>query len=201
MAKLKRSEDFKDTRQLPREEIMLEIGRIAIVSASIEDLLHSLYWQFAGLNDAVGSVITGDARANRLTEDLIRIARAAKIDQAIIDDLKDIFSEYALLAMERNKFVHWIWSWNTKTRQDRIDPPAYKPTHQGKYVTTPEVAAVADDLVWIEHRLLAHLLTKTELQNSLAKFGPAGAPDAPTPWLEKPNPPNPKLPSRSDNRQ
>jgi hypothetical protein len=36
-------------------------------------------------------VITGDARANRLTEDIVRVAKSAKVDQAIIDDLKDIF--------------------------------------------------------------------------------------------------------------
>jgi hypothetical protein len=184
MAKLKRPGSFQDTRQLPRDEIMLEIGRIAIVSASIEDLLHSLYWRLAGLTDPVGSVITSDARANRLAEDIIKIAKSAKVDQAIIDDLKDVFSEYALLATERNKFVHWIWSWNTKTRQDRIDPPAYKPTHEGKYVTAEEVAAIADDLVWIEHRLIAHLFTEDELKASVVKHGTAGSPDAPTPWLE-----------------
>lgn len=200
MAKLKRPDDFKDTKQLPREEIMLEIGRIAIISASIEDLLHSLYWRFAGLTDSVGPVITGDARANRLTEDVVRIAKAAKTDQAIIDDLKDLFSEYALLAMERNKFVHWIWSWNTKTHQDRIDPPGYKPTHQGRYVTTDEVTAVADDLVWIEHRLQAHLMTKDELKKSLANYGPSGALDAPTPWLGKLDSPSPKPPSHRTNR-
>jgi hypothetical protein len=184
MVKLRRPADFKDTKQLPREEIMLQIGRIAIVSASIEDLLHQLYWRLAGLSDPVGPVITGDARANRLTEDIVRIAKAAKVDHCVIDDLKDVFSAYGLLAIERNKFVHWIWSWNTRTREDRIDPPGYKPTHQGRYVTTSEVAAVADDLVWIEHRLQAHLMTKEELKQSFAKHGPAGAPDAPTPWLK-----------------
>jgi hypothetical protein len=201
MAKLKRPTDFRDTRQLPRDSIIIEIGRIAIVSASIEDLLHSLYWRFAGLTETVGSVITGDARASRLTEDVIKIARVAKVDQAIIDDLKDIFADYALLATERNKFVHWIWSWNTKTHEDRIDPPSYKPTHQGKYVTTESVAEVADDLVWIEHRLSSHLMTKDEINRSLKEHGPAGAPDAPTPWLQKPNAPNPKQLSSPDGKK
>jgi hypothetical protein len=185
MAKIKRPPDFEDTKQLPRDEIMLEIGRIAIVTASIEDVLHSLHWKFSGLTDSVGAVITADARASRLTEDIIRIAKAAEIDQAIIDDLKDIFSEYSSLTIERNKFVHWIWSWNTQTRQDRIDPPGYKPTHQGKYVTPQDVATVADDLVWIEHRLHAHCMTERALKESVAKFGPAGAVDAPTPWIKK----------------
>jgi hypothetical protein len=103
MVKLKRPADFKDTKQLPREEIMLEIGRIAIVSASIEDLLHTLYWRVSGLNESVGSVITGDARATRLTEDILRIAKAAKADQAVVDDLKDLFSDYARLTMERKQ--------------------------------------------------------------------------------------------------
>ncbi len=163
---------------------MIEPGRIAIVTASIEDLLHSLHWKFADLSEPVGSVITADARASRLTEDILRIARAAKIDQAIVDDLKDVFSDYKALAGERNKFVHWIWSWNTQTREDRIDPPSYKSTLQGKYVTPEEVVGVADDLVWIEHRLQAHCMSDAELKLSLAKYGPAGAPDAPTPWVK-----------------
>lgn len=185
MAKLKRPANFQDTKQLPRDEIMLEIGRIAIVSASIEDLLHSLHWKFSGLSNPIGAVITADARSGRLTEDVIRIGKAAKIDHAIIDDLKDIFSDYTQLAAERNKFVHWIWSWNTQTRQDRIDPPGYKPAHQGKYVTPQDAAAIADDLVWLEHRLQAHCMSDDELKDSLAKFGPAGAPDAPTPWIKR----------------
>lgn len=185
MAKLKRPADFQDTKQLPRDEIMLEIGRIAIVAASIEDILHSIHWRLSGLSDSVGAVITADARASRLTEDIIRVGRAAGIDQAIIDDLKDIFSDYAKLATERNKFVHWIWSWNTETRQDRIDPPGYKPTRQGKYATPQDVAAVADELVWIEHRLQAHCMSDAELKASIAKFGPDGAPNAPTPWIAK----------------
>ena len=183
MVKIARPPGFKDTRQLPRESIMMEIGRIAIVSASIEDLLHDLYWKLAGLTDDIGAVITGDARASRLSEDIIRIAKAAKVDQAKIDDLKDIFSDFTNLTKERNEFVHWIWSWENSTRRDRIDPPGYKPSRHGKWVTTEDVARVADDLVWVEHRLAAHLLTREELEQSKKKHGPAGAVDAPTPWL------------------
>jgi len=185
MVKLKRPPDFKDTRQLPSEPIMGEIGRIAIVSAAIEDLLHVLYWKFAGLTDPIGAVVTGDARATRLSEDVIRIAKAGGVDAAIIDDLKDIFSDFIVLVQERNKFLHWIWSWNTETYEDRIDPPGYKPGHQGKYVTRGGIAKIADGLVWIEHRLAAHYMTKKELSASKRKYGLAGALEAPTPWLEK----------------
>ena len=183
MVKLQRPENFTDTRQLPREAIMAEIGRIAIVSASIEDLLHSLYWKFAGLSEPVGSVVTGDARASRLSEDIIRVAKAAKIDQIIVDDLRDIFSDFIKLARERNEFVHWIWSWNTETAEDRIDPPGYKSGREGRYVKTEDVSRVADELVWIEHRVAAHLMTKNELEASVERFGMGGAVDAPTPWL------------------
>jgi hypothetical protein len=195
MAKLARPKEFADTRQLPREPIMMEIGRLAIVSASIEDLLHMLYWRLAGLADPIGAVITGDARATRLSEDVLRIAKAAKIDQSVIDDLQDIFADLIKLTKERNQFVHWIWSWNTKTHEDRIDPPGYKPSLTGRYVTTEDVAKVADDLVWIEHRLSAHLMTEQELSASKAKYGMAGAPDAPTPWLGKRSPPDSKRPT------
>ena len=185
MVRLKKPIDFEDTRQLPSEPIMVEIGRIAIVSAGIEDLLHALYWKFAGVADPVGAVITGDARTTRLSEDVIRIAKAAGTNKAIIDDLKDIFSDLVTLAKERNKFVHWIWSWNTTTYEDRIDPPGYKPGHEGRYVTPGDVAEIADSLVWIEHRLAAHLMTEEELSVSKEKYGSGGAPDAPTPWLKK----------------
>ena len=70
---------------------MMEIGRLAIVAASIEDLLHSLYWQLSGVTDPVGAVITGDARAARISKDIIRIAKAAGTDDAIVEDLRDIF--------------------------------------------------------------------------------------------------------------
>lgn len=163
---------------------MEEIGRIAIISASIEDLLHVLYWKFAGLTEPVGAVITGDARATRLSEDIIRVAKAADIDQSIVDDLKDIFAEFVGSTRERNEFVHWIWSWNTETHEDRIDPPGYKRSREGRYVKTSDVSRVADDLVWIEHRIAAHLMSDEELKESKRKFGLAGAPDAPTPWLK-----------------
>lgn len=91
MAKLKRPPDFSDTRQLPSEPVMMEIGRLSIVAASIEDILHRLHWKLARIAEPVGAVITGDARATRLSEDIIRIAKAAGTNQAIIDDLRDIF--------------------------------------------------------------------------------------------------------------
>ncbi|MCK1533158.1 MULTISPECIES: hypothetical protein [unclassified Bradyrhizobium] len=153
MLKVKRPKNFADTNQLPREQIMQEIGRIAIVSASIEDLLHALHWEISGLNDLIGPLITSDVKPARLSQDIIKIGKAAKVKQSTIDELRDLFSDYATLAQERNKFVHWIWSWNTKTREDRIDPPGYKHSREGKYVSVQDVADVADDLVWVEHRL------------------------------------------------
>lgn len=184
MAKLVRPQSFKDTRQLPSEFIMMEIGRIAIVSASIEDLMHSLYWRFSEISISVGAVVTRDIKATKLAAEIVKVAEAAEVDPAIIEDLKDIFKDFAKLAQTRNEFVHWIWSWNTKTTEDRIDPPAYKRNAAGRYVKFKDVTMVADDLTWIEHRIAAHLMTKRELQLSLKRFGLSGAPDAPTPWLE-----------------
>src|SRR5690606_8438592 len=112
-----------------------------------------------------------------------------------IDDLKDIFSDFAELTRQRNEFVHWIWSWNTETHEDRIDPPGYKPMRQGRYVKPKDVSEVANNLVWIEHRLAAHLLTRAELNASIKKYGLAGALTAPTPWLEKLPLPDPKQPN------
>jgi len=65
-----------------------------LVSASIEEELHALYWKLLGTTDNVGKVITGDMRANRMTEDILKIAKIAKIDQAKIDDLEDLFQRF-----------------------------------------------------------------------------------------------------------
>lgn len=64
----------------------MEIGRIAIVAASIEDIFHLLHWQFAGLSDSIGPIITADVKPNRLTEDILRIAKIAKLDPAGAQD-------------------------------------------------------------------------------------------------------------------
>lgn len=185
MVKLPKPKDFKDTRQLPSEGVIAEIGRLAIVSASIEDIMHQIFWKHAGVSAPVGATITGDARATRLGEDIVKIAKAANVDAAIVEDLSDIFTEHRALVQERNKFLHWIWSWNTETGEDRIDPPGYKSHLAGRYVTAQEVQKIGDDLVWIEARLAAHSLSEEELKESKKQFGLAGAFDAPTPWLEK----------------
>jgi hypothetical protein len=90
------------------------------------------------------------------------------------------------LTTDRNHFLHWIWSYDAVAGADRVDPPGYKPTHTGRIVALKDVTKVADDLVWLEHRLAAHLLTEKELRESKETYGLAGAPDAPTPWPEIP---------------
>ena len=163
---------------------------MAVVSASIEDILHIIYWKMAGLSDAVGAVITGDARPNRLTEDIIKIARGAKVDAKIIEDLSDIFTAYRDLATKRNQCIHWTWN-APKGKRIVVEPPTYKTGAQPVTFTLKEMRTLADDLVWIETRLDVHAMSPAELQAAKSRTKNANI-YVPTPWLDKPPPPSAK---------
>jgi hypothetical protein len=199
MAKLKRPPEFKDTRQLPSKAMLAAIGRAVVISASIEDILHALHWKYAGLNEAVGPVITGDARATRLTEDILRIAKAAKRPAAVIEDLSDIFTELKLLITTRNQCIHWLWERPDGRRKHTVAPPIYKTGHQPAAFTVSQIEILGDALVWIEARLSAHELNEAGLQAEKAKHSPELAEIfVPTPWLNKHPAPNPKQSKNRD---
>lgn len=190
MVKLKQSPEFKDGRQLPSKGMLTAIGRAVVISASIEDILHGIHWKYAGLSQKVGPVITGDARATRLTEDIMRIVRAAKVRYEIIDDLHDIFEELKLLITKRNKCIHWLWE-KPKGRRHKISPPIYKVGHSEAVFSVKEIEALGDALVWIEARLSAHEMSDDDLRKERERFGEKAHIFVPTPWLDKPQTPNP----------
>ncbi len=183
MAKLPRPNGFEDPKHLPSKTILAEIGRLAIVSASIDDILHAIYWKFARLTDAVGAVITGDIRPGRLVDDIIKVAKAAKVDPKIVDDLKDIFADHKNLAILRNQCIHWTWNRPTG-RKIVVEPPTHKTGHTPITLTLTQIKKLADDLVWIETRLDAHAMTDEELAQRKKE---EKEPDiyVPTPWLDK----------------
>jgi len=102
-------------------------------------------------------------RANRMTEDILKIAKIAKIDQAKIDDLEDLFKDFKDKNQKRNQCLHWIWE---SSRE--VKAPVYKSSQTIPY--TPEsVNELADDLIWIEVRLTSHVRSDQELLNERAK--------------------------------
>jgi hypothetical protein len=139
MAKLKRPPKFEDTRSLPSNKMLAAIGRTAVVSTSIEDILHRLHWKYAGLSTEVGPVITGDARATRLTEDILRIAKAAKAPQKVIDDLSDIFADLGALIVKRNECSHWLWDIPKGRKHTRGIRRATKQEKRRKYLRSKKL--------------------------------------------------------------
>jgi hypothetical protein len=99
MTKRPRPKDFQDPLYMPPDDVLKALGRVAAVSAGIEDQLHALYWKMLGVKDEAGKVITGDMRANRMTEDILKLARATNYPREKIEDLEDLFADFR----EKNK--------------------------------------------------------------------------------------------------
>src|ERR1700676_3151443 len=178
MSNYPRPENFEDQKFMPPKEVLEAIGRVSVVSAGIEDQLHALYWKLLSTEEAVGKVVSGDMRSNRMTEDILRIANAAKLPEAVTDDLQDIFKDFKEKNQKRNQILHWIWS-----GAHEVESPNYKPTPQKIPYTPESVNELADDLIWIETRLDAHNLSKAELLKARNKLGEKADLYAPAPWL------------------
>jgi hypothetical protein len=113
MTKCPRPGGFKDPLYMPSDAILRALGRVAAVSAGIEDQLHALYWELLKVRDDVGRIITGDMRASRMTEDILKLARASNRSPAIIEDLIDLFADLREKNQRRNQVLHWIWDSQT----------------------------------------------------------------------------------------
>jgi hypothetical protein len=94
MTKWPRPKEFKDPLYMPPDAVLNALGRVAAVSAGIEEQLHALYWKLLGVGDDAGKVIAGDMRSNRMTEDILKLARAQKYAAEKIDDLVDLFATF-----------------------------------------------------------------------------------------------------------
>jgi hypothetical protein len=49
-----RTPAFSDPNLIPDDDMLKAIGYIATVAAGIEDILHGIYWKYAGLSEAKG---------------------------------------------------------------------------------------------------------------------------------------------------
>lgn len=189
MLKTPAPKEFYDTRQLPSQAMLAAIGRVALISASIEDFLHSIHWKYSGLTKEKGPIVTCELRPNRLAEDTLKLAKAAKARQPIIDDLTEVIEDYKASAPQRNELVHWIWE--AKGRNYAVIPPSYKSGREPKHYSLKVVEQLGDDLLWIEARLSSHALSDAEILAERAHFQEHAEILVPAPWLDKPEPPNP----------
>ncbi|APG11402.1 hypothetical protein BKD09_24005 [Bradyrhizobium japonicum] len=178
MTKRPRPKGFNDPLYMPPDEILRALGRVAAVSAGIEDSLHALYWKMLGADDEAGKVVTGDMRASRMTEDILKLARAIKHPTESIDDLADLFADFREKNQRRNQVLHWIWD------TQGVEAPGYKAKQRLSY-TAAEVNDLADDLIWIETRLASHLLSSSSLQKEREKLGTDADLYAPLPLLKR----------------
>jgi len=121
-------------------------------------------------------------KPSRITEDIIKIGRAANVSTAQLNDLADIFAQYKASATDRNQFVHWLWT-DGENGNYKLEPPTYK-KGSSRTVRLSDIKSVADDLVWIEQRLILHDMSRDQILAMRRSLGEKGLKFAPTPWLD-----------------
>jgi hypothetical protein len=72
----------------PPNTVLQAIGRIAVICASIEDMLHVIHWRYVETSWDIAPILTGDIRPSRLMDDIVRIAVAANEEPARVADLR-----------------------------------------------------------------------------------------------------------------
>ena len=70
------------------------IGKLSVVSAEIEKVLHEIYWKHAGISKIVGPIVTDNLNPKRLGEGIIKFAKIEKSDTKILDDLKKLLKQF-----------------------------------------------------------------------------------------------------------
>jgi hypothetical protein len=186
--KYKRPRGFEESSYTPPDDVLAAVGRVAITSASIEDLMHSLFWKYVEVPTDVATIITGDQKPTRLSEDIIKIAAALGEDPDRVQDLRDLFADFKELNEKRNQCVHWMWhrprQWK-RGRKHWLAPPIYKPKRSPIPFTVEQINALADDLAWIELRMRVHLLDDEEFERERKELRFAAHVMVPAPWLDK----------------
>jgi hypothetical protein len=151
----------------PPDDVLAAVGRVAITSASIEDLMHALFWKYVEVPSEVATIITGDQKPTRLSEDIVKIAAAVDEEPDRVQDLRDLFADFKELNEKRNQCIHWMWHQPRQWKRGRkhwLKPPSYKPKRSPIPFTVKQINALADDLAWIELRMRVHLLDEEEFE-------------------------------------
>lgn len=209
-----------DTRLPP--EMLNELGRLAVVTAEAEELLHRIYWRHAGLNEKNGPIVTDNINPKRLMEDVIKFLKLKPAEENVLLDLEDIFAEFEGINTKRNHCLHWIWE-VIESKPERVEigmgtfgyspPKTYqvnRPAYRQSGVktepfTTADIQKLCDDASWIVQRFRSHAISEEQLRENrkeLQHLEISAPHDSsvrtmadlfwPAPWLDKPSPPKSK---------
>ncbi len=191
------------------DQVLKLLGKIAIIAASIEDLLHKIYWKYCGVDEKYGPIITDNLSPKRMSEDIIKIVKKDPSKKRIFDDLNIIMKELEALNEKRNRIIHWNWPVaGSRLPKDilvtdqapmvpspyKITRPAYKQKGSDfEIFDETKLNQLCDDFWWLKCRLQAHSINENELRELRKRYsskgGIEGVPFAdvvlPAPWLDK----------------
>jgi len=187
--RVKRPKNALEDRYHPPDDVLAEIGQIALTCGSIEDILHGIYWRYLDTSDEIGRLITGDEKPSRLGEDILKIAAVIDEDPERIEDMRVLFADFKELSEIRNKCLHWIWSpprqRSKNGRKHWLHPPSYKNRKPVPF-TVKQLKTVNLDLNWVELRMRTHLMSEEEFEQEREDCDPQLRHlVVPAPWLDK----------------
>jgi hypothetical protein len=202
------------------EAMLRALGKLAVVSAQAEELLHQIYWHHAKLDERSGPIVTDNLNPKRLEEDIVRLVSLDKTKGNILADLKVLFSEFRALNTKRNQCLHWGWEVSEKegigghiSEPDtsyRLRRPIYK--HSGvpsQNLIVEDVKTFCKNFSWLQYRLRSHTFSDDELmrkRNEVSNDPPINGMAVadlvwPAPWLDQPLSPEPSSPNIPEDKR
>jgi hypothetical protein len=170
------------------EGMLRALGKLAVVSAYAEELLHQIYWHHAGLNEQSGPIVTDNLNPKRLEEDIVKLVSFDGTKANILEDLRILFAEFRVLNTKRNQCLHWNWEVSEKEGTADITPEPDKPAYRlrrpiYKYSGVPaqdlftieDVKTSCKEFSWLQFRLRSHTFSDEELRrrrNELSNAAP-----------------------------
>ncbi|TMJ62193.1 MAG: hypothetical protein E6G81_02680 [Alphaproteobacteria bacterium] len=197
-------------------ELLQAIGKLAVISAHIEEYIHQIYWRHAGLSTKNGPIVTEFISTKRLMEDTLKFLANNPNRAHILEDLEILFREAENINTKRNQCVHWIWMILATEKPDTvtINQPqsgpvnyrASRPVYKGRKgalhtdLKPADIEAIYNDAQWLKTRLAAHTISEKTLRRRRAALDREGVTGGrsfadlflPAPWLDKPPQPKPK---------
>jgi hypothetical protein len=184
-------------------DMLRALGNLAVAAAQVEELLHQVYWHYAGLTVETGPIVTDNLNPKRLQEDIIKFASLEKSKANRVADLKVLFAELETLNTARNRCLHWTWRAATISPVEmplagrvsyELTRPLYKQSGPpGQSFSIEDIKKFCNDLSWLAYRLRSHSGSDDILRQKRAEIAgmTALAPDIeladlfwPAPWLK-----------------
>jgi hypothetical protein len=187
--RVKRPKNALEDAYDPPNDVLAEIGRIALTCGSVEDILHSIYWRYLDTAYEIAQLITADEKPSRLAEDILKMAAAIDEEPERIDDMRALFGDFKELSEIRNKCLHWIWHRPRQSKRGQkhwLHPPSYKRNRKAVPFTVKQLKKVNLDLGWIELRMRTHAMSEEEFEQARDDCDPQIVHlIVPAPWLDR----------------